>query len=301
MPSSFDLLPLWFVLPAAFIFGAVIGSFVNVLIYRIPEDISVVTPPSRCPHCEHQLGTRDLFPLFSYLASGRKCRYCRAPISSQYFWIELLTGLVFVATVWKFGFFADGILLCLFMASLIASFFIDLQHFIIPDELNYFGIAIGVLRALVGPHNQWIGFWGLPQGDTTLTIPAVLVGAVGLSGLLFLLTKGGTLIFRKQIAEQQKQWDEEGLLEEGEELEAMGMGDVKLAAAMGANLGLVGGLIGLFIGVAAGAVVGVALKASKRLEGHAIPFGPYLIAGTVATLFFGPEILRWYLHLIGQG
>jgi prepilin signal peptidase PulO-like enzyme (type II secretory pathway) len=129
----------------------------------------------------------------------------------------------------------------------------------------------------------------------------VLLGAVGLSGLLLLITKGGTLIFRKQIEEQQRQWDEEGILEEGEELEAMGLGDVKLAAAMGANLGLVGGLIALFIGVAAGALVGLALKASKRLEGHAIPFGPYLIAGTVATLFFGPEILRWYLRLIGQG
>jgi prepilin signal peptidase PulO-like enzyme (type II secretory pathway) len=301
MSPTLDLLPLWFVLPAAFLFGTVVGSFVNVLIYRIPEDLSVVTPPSRCPRCEHQLGPRDLVPLFSYLASGRKCRYCAAPVSSQYFWIELLTGLVFVATVWKFGFLGDGILLCLFLASLVASFFIDLRHFIIPDELNYFGIAVGVLRALVGPHDAWIGFWGFPRTETTLTMPAVFVGAVGLSGLLLLITKGGTLIFRKQIAEQQKQWDEEGILEEGEELEAMGMGDVKLAAAMGANLGLVGGLIGLFIGVALGAIVGIALKASKRLEGHAIPFGPYLIAGTVAALFFGPELLRWYTNLLGLG
>lgn len=301
MSSTFDLLPAWFVLPVAFIFGTLVGSFVNVLIYRIPEDISVVTPPSRCPHCEHQLGPRDLVPLLSFLMAGRKCRYCGAPVSWQYFWIELLTGLVFVAAVWKFGFFLNGILLCLFLASLIASFFIDLRHYIIPDELNYFGVIVGVLRALVGPHDTWIDFWGFPKSHTAHTIPAVLLGAAGLAGLLFLVTKGGTLIFRKQIEEQQRQWDEQGLLEEGEELEAMGLGDVKLAAAMGANLGLVGGLVALFIGVAAGALVGILMKASKRLEGHAIPFGPYLIAGTVAALFYGPEILRWYLRLIGQG
>lgn len=301
MPSSFDLLPAWFVLPVAFIFGTVVGSFVNVLIYRIPEGISVVTPPSRCPHCEHQLAPRDLIPLLSFLMAGRKCRYCGAPVSWQYFWIELLTGLMFMATITVAGPTLNGVLLCLFVASLIASFFIDLWHFIIPDELNYFGVIVGVLRALVGPHAQWIDFWGRPVTKTSHTIPAVLLGAVALPALLWLITKGGTLMFRKQIAEQQKQWDEAGILEEGEELEAMGMGDVKLAAAMGANLGFIGGLVGLFIGVALGAVVGIFLKASKRLEGHAIPFGPYLIAGTMATLFFGPEILRWYLRLIGQG
>ncbi|HEY3268193.1 MAG TPA: prepilin peptidase [Armatimonadota bacterium] len=302
MTTWFDILPIWFVLPAAFVFGTVVGSFVNVLIYRIPEDISVVTPPSMCPKCKHRLRAPDLVPLFSFLAAGRKCRYCGEPVSWRYFSIELLTGLVFMLTVWQFGFGANGMLLCLLLASFIGSFIIDLGHFIIPDELNYFGVCVGLLRAAAGGHSAMDNPWGLPAFGLPPSLGASAIGAVGLAGLLFLLSKGGTLLFRKQVAEQQKQWDEQGLLDEGEELEAMGLGDVKLAAAMGANLGLVGGLVGLFVGVTLGAVVGILLKLSKRLRGHAIPFGPYLILGTLAALFWGPAFVTWYLsRMMGAG
>lgn len=237
--------------------------------------------------------------MLSFLIFSRKCRYCGAPISWRYFSIELLTAIVFTLTIWQFGPTVNGILLCLFMASLIASFFIDLGHFIIPDQLNYFGVTIGMLRAVSSMYplkQNWLGF---PTPFATVSLSASVAGAVLLAGLLWVITKAGTVMFRRQIAEQQQQWDEQGLLEEGEELEAMGLGDVKLAAAMGANLGLVGGFLALFIGVAAGAVVGVGLKASRRLEGHAIPFGPYLIAGTVITLFWGVPLVNWYLRSVG--
>lgn len=300
MAAFYDTFPLWLRLLAPFIMGTVVGSFVNVLIYRIPEDISIVAPPSMCPNCKHRLGPADLVPLFSFLASGRKCRYCAQPISWRYFSIETLTGVVFALTIWQFGATLNGALLCVLFASLIASFFIDLGHFIIPDELNYFAIAIGLARAAVGGGAFAGNLVGMPLRGAAPSMGAALVGLFGLSLLLIFITKAGNVMFRKQVAEQQKQWEEQGMLEEGEELEAMGFGDVKLAAAMGANLGLVGGMVGLLVGVAAGAVIGLGMKLSKRLEGHAIPFGPYLIAGTAAAVFWGPTMVQWYLGYLGQ-
>lgn len=264
----------------------------------MPLGLSVVSPPSRCPSCEHQLGAIDLVPLLSFLSTGGKCRYCGAPVSWGYFRIELLTGLVFAGTIWHFGYGWNGVLLCLLFAVLIAAFFIDLRHFIIPDELNAAAAVIGLLRALTAPE-RFSGDWvGAPDRWMRLGLLESVAGAAGLSLLLWLITKAGTLMFRKQVMEQQRQWDAEGMLEEGEELEAMGLGDVKLAAAMGANLGLAGGLAALFLGVTAGAVVGIALKLGRRLEGHAIPFGPYLVAGTVATMFFGSRLITWYLNVV---
>jgi len=152
MPSWSSILPAWFVLPMAFLLGTLVGSFVNVLIYRLPEGESVVAPPSRCPKCGHQLSALDLVPMFSFLLAGRRCRYCKAPVSWQYFWIELLTGLVFMAVAWRFGIGMNGILLCALLAAWIAALVIDLRHFIIPDELNYAAIAIGFLRAISAEH-----------------------------------------------------------------------------------------------------------------------------------------------------
>lgn len=301
MPPWTDILPAWFVLPAAFLMGTLVGSFVNVLIYRLPEGQSVVTPPSRCPGCGHRLGTWDLVPLLSFLAAGRKCRYCREPVSWQYFWIELLTGITFLAVIWRFGLTMNGLLLCALLAVWIAALVIDLRHFIIPDALNLTGIAIAVLRAISAEHTSVYGSWGPRPIGTAPTAVEAVVGGAGLAGLLWLITKGGTLLFRRQVEEQQRQWDEEGLLEEGEQLEAMGMGDVYLAAAMGANLGLLGGLVALFVSVGAGALYGIALKAANRLRGHAIPFGPFLILGAVASLFYGERMLAWYLARMAGG
>jgi leader peptidase (prepilin peptidase)/N-methyltransferase len=301
MDALFQTFPLWLRLLAPFIMGTVVGSFVNVLIYRIPEDISIVTPPSMCPRCKHRLLAPDLVPLFSFLASRRKCRYCGEPISWRYFSIEFLTGAVFAVTVWQFGLTGNGVLLCALFAALIAAFFIDLGHFIIPDELNYFCIGVGLLRAAVADRPFAEDLAGRPVMNAAPSMGAALVGAVALAVLLLLITKLGNVMFRKQVAAQQKQWEDAGMLDEGEELEAMGIGDVKLAAAMGANLGLLGGLLGLFIGFGAGAIVGIALKVSRRLEGHAIPFGPYLIAGTTGAVFYGPAIVTWYLGRLGIG
>lgn len=299
MTELYETFPLWLRLLAPFIMGTVVGSFVNVLIYRIPEDISIITPPSMCPKCKHRLGAPDLVPLLSFLAAGRKCRYCSQPVSWRYFSIEFLTGAVFAITIWQFGPTANAVLLCALFASLIASFFIDMGHFIIPDELNYFGIAIGLMRAAVADRPFAANIYGRPEIGQAPSMGAALAGAAGLSLLLLVITKAGNVMFRKQVAAQQQQWEESGMLDEGEELEAMGLGDVKLAAAMGANLGLVGGLVGVFIGFGAGAIVGILLKLSKRLEGHAIPFGPYLIAGTAAALFYGPPLVTWYLGRMG--
>ena len=134
-------MPVWLGVTISFIYGAVIGSFLNVCIWRMPRDESIVSPGSHCPNCNTLLKGRDLVPMLSFLVQKCKCRYCGAPISWRYLSIELLTALYFVVTYLKFGIGVEGVVYALFGASLIATFFIDLEHFIIPDQLNIFGIA----------------------------------------------------------------------------------------------------------------------------------------------------------------
>ncbi len=284
----------------AFIFGTVVGSFVNVLIYRLPKGISVVAPPSHCPACGHRLEPMDLVPLLSYLWLGRKCRYCRAPVSWRYFGVEALTGAVFALVYYRFGATVDAGLLCVLFACLIAAFFTDVDQYIIPDSLNAAGLIIGFARAVAGP-DAFSTRWLSEPGVQPVTVLGALAGAAVLPGLLYLMILLGNVMFRRQIAEQESQWANEGILEEGERLDAMGMGDVKLAAVMGANLGIAGGLVALLTGVFIGAVFGLALKAMKRLEGHAIPFGPALIIGFSVSVFVGGDVIRWYLNLLAGG
>jgi leader peptidase (prepilin peptidase)/N-methyltransferase len=142
---------LWLLgLVTAVAYGIVIGSFLNVVIWRVPQGISIASPVwSFCPRCEHRLSSVDLVPLFSFLALGRKCRYCKAPISWRYFSVEALTGILFLGVYLCYGWSAASVFGCIFSALLIAIFFIDLDTFIIPDELSVLGIALGVIYNLL--------------------------------------------------------------------------------------------------------------------------------------------------------
>jgi len=228
-------MPEWYIGLVVFIYGAVVGSFLNVLIYRLPRGLSIVKPRSHCPNCKTELRARDLVPLLSFLWQRGKCRYCGARISWRYFWVELATGLLFWGIYWRYGWSWDTVLYALFAAALVAAFFIDLEHFLIPDGLNVLMLALGIARNIVlvaqDDPQAWVvaGRWQLPYA---------LVGAVVCTAVFATIAVMGRVMFRK---------------------DAMGFGDVKLARAIGAMMPLKLALLAFVVAVALGAVVGGAL------------------------------------------
>lgn len=249
--------------PGVFALGCVVGSFLNVCIYRMPRDRSVVRPPSHCPQCGARLRPADLVPLVSFLALGRKCRRCGGAITWRYFVVELLTGLVFVAVWEALGGGVQVLPGWLFAAVVVAVVFVDLDHLIIPDQLVLAGVAAAVAsEALLVARGVPVLSVSVP--GTGLALPRTVAG--GLVGLgAFVLIRGlSQVLFRR---------------------EGMGLGDVKLAGAIGAMLGP--GLAGLSFGIAiaAGAVLGgmaLALRLRRRME--YLPFGPFLAVSALAVL-----------------
>jgi leader peptidase (prepilin peptidase)/N-methyltransferase len=276
-------MPVWFWAAVFFVYGAAIGSFLNVCIWRLPREESVVHPPSHCPGCDRRLSAMDLVPLLSQVALRARCRYCGTKISWRYFWVELLTALAFTALYFHFGpsgRWVELIAGCLFTAVLIVVFFIDLEHYIIPDIAVYLGVAIGVGKDLWLIHDGTRQLWRtLPFTNLMVPLPESLLGlAAGSLGLL-LIAKLASLAFGK---------------------EAMGMGDVFLLAAMGANLSLPCLLLAFFIAVFVGSAIGGLLMA-LRLKGRRdeVPFGPMLVVGTYVAMLFGEPLIRSYLGLLG--
>jgi leader peptidase (prepilin peptidase) / N-methyltransferase len=278
-------MPVWFWAAVFFVYGAVIGSFLNVCIWRLPREESVVHPPSHCPGCDRRLSSMDLVPLLSQVALRARCRYCGTKISWRYFWVELLTALAFLALYYHFapsGRWVELIAGCLFTAVLIVVFFIDLEHYIIPDIAVYIGVAIGVGKDLWLIHDGTRQLWRtLPFTNLMVPLPESLIGlAAGSLGLL-IIAKLASFAFKK---------------------EAMGMGDVFLLAAMGANLSLPCLLLAFFIAVFVGSAIGGLLMA-LRLKGRRdeVPFGPMLVVGTYVAMLFGEPLIRSYLGLLGLG
>ncbi len=229
-----------------FILGAFVGSFLNVVIYRLPRGLSLVKPRSHCPHCEHVLGLADLIPLLSYLFYGRKCRYCHAPISSRYFWVELLTGSLWAGFWWQ-NFIAgwDPVrfgVMALFSGILIACIFIDLGFYMLPDVLNALLLAVGVF------YNIYLGFVNDLRAVTwwgSLPLPASVAGALIGAGFFWLVALGGRLLFGQ---------------------DALGHGDIKLARGIGAVLFPVGALVSFGLAIFLGAVLGAIQVLARRWQ-----------------------------------
>jgi len=313
------------------LYGVAIGSFLNVVIWRLPRGVSIASPTwSYCPRCEHRLGAFDLFPVLSFLLLGAKCRYCRQPISWRYPGIETLTGLLFAVVTWYTwqagGIWYDAVFFCLFTAILICVFFIDLEHFVIDDGLCVLGILVGLAHGLAAGtfRDALAGLFGYAA-------VIYLIGLVSYVVLVSFLDKRmgagraagaylrdnaedwaynslyylGTLIppLRRWV---EARWGEKAPLEgfTGEEIEAdedaggMGSGDGKLAAAIGANLGLSLALGSLLFAIALGALAGmvVIVRQRRRLgERVPVPFGPAMALGALLALFYGHAVAAWYL------
>jgi leader peptidase (prepilin peptidase)/N-methyltransferase len=348
-----------------FVFGAVIGSFLNVCIHRMPLDQSIVTPPSHCPHCNQRIRWIDNIPLVSYLALGRKCRHCGAGISPRYFLVELLTAVLFLL-IWE-SFRDSHPVLCpiywLLLAELIAGSFVDFEHYIIPNELTQGGVVVGFLISIAVPSLQHTQSNGLA---TLRSLAGILAGGI----MLYMIAEMGKLLFGRYhvklppdttitIADGKlKLPDEEIPLSDlfsresdkirfiattlrfadkefhnvkaivrentitvdGVEYpladlgpieattsqvilprEAMGMGDVKLLAAIGAFLGWQATMFSVFLSAAAGSIVSLTLIAVGKKDFQSrIPYGPYIALGAVVWVFAQDRLLAIIAGYLGN-
>jgi len=249
-----------FLMPAAAL-GAIVGSFLNVCIYRLPRGRSIVWPSSACPHCGRPLSWFENIPIASYVVLRGRCRTCHTPLTLRYPAIEAITGLMFALGWWYYG---PGILLVsrlIFGCALIVLFAIDLEHHILPNVITVPGILVGFAFSFV-TEPGWL---------------ASLIGIIMGGGVLWAVAEGYYWLRH-----------EEGL----------GMGDVKMLAMIGAFVGWKLTLVALMLGSLSGSVIGMYLVATERgTLKYALPFGTFLAIGAAAAATVGPRLLAWYTGL----
>lgn len=258
----------------AFLFGLLIGSFLNVCIYRMPRDLSVVRPRSFCPTCEKPVAWYDNIPLASYVLLRGRCRHCRQPISIRYPVVEFLTAAVFFLALFLYGPSARAFKLCTFAALLIGLVFSDLEQRILPDEFTLGGVAAGIGLAGLVPFRGGFAMLFLPAslGPRWISvIEAALVAAVS-GGLLWLI---GELYYRIRHRD------------------GLGLGDVKMIAMIGAFLGLQGALLAVVLGSLLGSVIGLAYiyLARKDAASYELPFGTFLGIAALALALLRERLL----------
>lgn len=287
----------------AFVFGAAAGSFLNVCIWRLPRGESLLRPRSHCTSCNAPISWRDNIPLVSYIVLRGRCRSCGARFSARYIGVEALTAGIFALLAWRVGPDPAVLPLVAFSCALIVVTFIDLDHRIIPDEITLGGLPLAVAASVLVPRMH------LSLAPFSSWIPSVRLAALASSG--FGLLAGGGLLWglavayeRLVLARRGPQEDVssrpgwEGELEqETGGREAMGGGDVKLLALVGAALGWQGALLAVMLGSLLGSVVGVMRWVLFR--GKYLPFGPFISFGAFVSAVWGRDILLWYLGLAG--
>lgn len=250
-----------------FIFGALIGSFLNVCIYRLPRQESIVSPPSHCPSCDSRLGWYDNIPIVSYAVLRGKCRSCGEGISIRYPLVELLNAGLFLLAGLRFGLTPQLFPALLLISTLVIIFFIDLEHYIIPNVVVFpvavIGLVVMMTISLTASDAGFPSWWAFPLA--------------GLGSAAFFLAIA--MVFPR----------------------GMGMGDVKFAGLLGFFLAR-SVIIALFLGFTLGALVGIGLMAAG-IKGRKsrIPFGPFLAAGALPALFYGGQLLDLYLGTFSKG
>jgi leader peptidase (prepilin peptidase)/N-methyltransferase len=361
-PGVWAAVPFHFWSATLFVLGCMVGSFLNVCIYRLPLGESIVSPPSHCPHCKYAIPWYLNVPLVTWLFLKGKCRNCGAPISVRYFLVELLTCLTFLACWLRFGHVSPALALinCLILAGLIAATFIDFEHFIIPDEITIGGIVVGFACSFFFPPLHGVS-------SVPVALKQSLLGMGMGAGLIYLIVRLGklafgrhkltlptetkvvftetgvhlpdrampyeeifyrqsdTIVLRARTVElidrcyknvtvrlspsrlriEDEEFNPENVphLEAvGSEIilprEAMGFGDVKFMAEIGAFLGWRSVLFSLMVSSLIGSVVGLVLILIGRRQAR-LAYGPYIAMATVVWIFAGPDIIHWYQRLIG--
>ena len=270
-----------------FALGCVVGSFLNVLIYRLPMGLSINQPRrSFCPHCKGPIAWRDNIPILSFLLLGRRCRHCREPISWRYPMVEAVTGLLYALIYFRQGAqlgagMGQVIVMLLLVSLLVVGSAVDMDWLIIPDEITFFGLLGGLLAGLLLPelhvgkasYHTFQSLTGLPHLDGLI---ASVIGAAG--GGLTVLTFAvvGSVIFRK---------------------EAMGFGDVKLMAMIGAFFGWKVAVVTFFLSPFIGLLYGVPLVLISNE--HVMPYGPFLSIGAIAAIIFRDWFCTWLDPIVG--
>jgi leader peptidase (prepilin peptidase)/N-methyltransferase len=240
--------------------AAVLGSFLNVCISRLPAGESIVFPPSHCPRCQVPIRYYDNIPLVSFAVLGGRCRACREPISWRYPLVEGLAVIAGALTLWHFGLTWAGLRTFVLALALIAVTFTDVETRLIPDAITLPGIAVGLLFQL----------WPSPRG-----VLDGLAGCLVAGGIFYLIAWLSPKVFGR---------------------EGLGGGDIKLAAMMGAFLGLPVVMVAIYFGVMAGGLAAVLLLVTgQKRWGQYLAFGPFLALGGLAAAFWGRPVLAWYL------
>jgi len=283
--TDLNLVPPVFGYVIAAVFGAIIGSFLNVVIHRVPLEESIVFPNSRCPSCSAVIAFYDNIPVLSYAVLGAKCRHCKEHISFRYPAVELLTAALFVGVAWHDGLSAALPFDLIFASALLALVFIDAEHMILPNVITYPGIAFALVARIVIPYLTGTPHFddipSLPQGALS-GLPIWVTSLVGaLIGALF---GGGSL------------WLMGWTWEKLRGIEAMGLGDVKMMFMVGAYLGWRLTILTIFLGVLTGSIIGIVLmmRQGQRNMQMLLPFGVFLGLGAIAALLFGIPVVQWY-------
>ncbi|HSS20995.1 MAG TPA: prepilin peptidase [Pyrinomonadaceae bacterium] len=279
------LVPKSFIYIVAGLLGAVIGSFLNVVIHRVPREESIVLPSSRCPSCGTNIAFYDNLPVLSYLLLRGRCRKCQVHISARYPAVELLTAVLWLGVVWRTGVTLALPFDLVFVTAVLALIFIDAEHMILPNVITYPGIVFAVVARvaipiLVGnPH-----FDDLPMlmNGSLAGMPVWAASLIG--AFIGALIGGGSL------------WLMGWTWEKLRGIEAMGLGDVKMMFMVGAYLGWRLTILNIFLGVFTGSLIGIALmlRQGRRNMQMLLPFGVFLGIGAIAALLFGREIVEWY-------
>lgn len=268
-----------------FIFGCVVGSFLNVVIHRVPNELSIVFPNSACPKCQTPIKPYDNIPILSWLILGGKCRSCKAPISARYPAVELLNGAIFALVAWSIGFNAFLPVALIFAAVMVSLIFIDAGHMILPNVITYplfmFAILVRVIYPLVFG-TEYFSDMAFSPATWMAGYPGWLVSLV--SALAGALAGGGSL------------WLVGELWKRFRGVEAMGLGDVKMMLGVGALLGWRLTLLSIFLGAFSGAVIGIFMILRQKDKGMQaqIPFGIFLGLGSLLALLFGERLIAWY-------
>lgn len=364
-PRVWAAVPFHFWSVAAFVFGCVVGSFLNVCIYRMPRDLSIVSPPSHCPHCQYSIPWYLNIPLFTWVFLRGRCANCRAPITARYFLVELLTGIAFLASWIVMGRQSPVVALvyCLILSGFIIATFIDFEHFIIPDSITLGGAAAGFLCSFAVPALH----------DTSTAVVSLRRSFLGIvigAGVVYLILRLGKLLFGRQkinlppdtrvvftetalvLPDQEVPYEElfyrksdsitfeaksielidrcylaarvqlkPNELRIGDETfnpetvphleavtdkmvlprEAMGLGDVKFMAAIGAFLGWQATIFSLMVSSVIGAFVGLMLILFKKQEWSSrLPYGPYIALAAAIWMFGGNQWLDWWIRSLGR-